>query len=405
MKMKELSARTGISDRTIRYYIDDGLFIPENYTENYEGRRSYEFTENDVKHLKQIALLRKYGFSINEIKELEKGNSDLAKLIEKRLSEARESSEEQFNEIKTLETVAANQPRNIDELCVILSNPVIEQAPIPKADEKMSHKFMYDRTETVIRIAVLMSVIMLISSVLWLISSLLPISQISSDSCFEQAVVLKTVAIINFVSVIVLAVAVSIRIARSWKKFSFHFRKFLMLTLISMVIVDLSVVSVAFITKETDQFRTDLKNGTEIINGYDIYFPYYKEFFDSDENVYPYTYVDYEEKEILGSKYLYLENDGSEHAETLIYAVEFVDSGFASIKPLGTANVNKTGDGISYIIIHDNYYARYSTTVFLWRGNKSCRYTYGGEGTAYPNHTKTDSELLNDAINIYENYN
>ena len=147
MKMKELSARTGISDRTIRYYIDDGLFIPENYTENYEGRRSYEFTENDVKRLKQIALLRKYGFSINEIKELGKGNSDLVKLIEKRLSEAKESSESQLDEIKALEAVAAKQPKDVDELCEMLSNPIVENEPIPSIDEQSAYKPMYKKSK------------------------------------------------------------------------------------------------------------------------------------------------------------------------------------------------------------------------------------------------------------------
>ena len=107
MKMKELSALTGISDRTIRYYIDDGLFIPERYTENYEGRKSYNFSENDVKRLKQIALLRKYGFSINEIKELTKGASDLKSIVDKRVAEAKQNSEEQLVEIRTLEAAAA----------------------------------------------------------------------------------------------------------------------------------------------------------------------------------------------------------------------------------------------------------------------------------------------------------
>lgn len=145
MKMKEFSALTGISDRTIRYYIDDGLFIPENYTENYEGRRSYEFTENDVKRLKQIALLRKYGFSISEIKELEKGNSDLKDIIDTRASETKQNSENQLEEIKTLQAVSRRQPQSFDELCEMLSNPVIEQAPIPNIDEQSAYKPMYDK--------------------------------------------------------------------------------------------------------------------------------------------------------------------------------------------------------------------------------------------------------------------
>ena len=175
MKMKELSARTEISDRTIIYYIDDGLFIPENYTENYEGRRSYEFTENDVKRLKQIALLRKYGFSISEIKELEKGNSDLVKLIEKRLSEARKNSESQLDEIKALEAVAAKQPKDVDELCEMLSNPIVENEPIPSIDEQSAYKPMYKKSKKRIRIIAVIATVLALSTVLlvWVSGKLL----------------------------------------------------------------------------------------------------------------------------------------------------------------------------------------------------------------------------------------
>ena len=152
MKMKELSALTGISDRTIRYYIDDGLFIPEKYTENYEGRRSYDFSENDVKHLKQIALLRKYGFSISDIKEIENGDSEIGNMLQARIESAKQNSEAQMEDIKVLESVIEKKPDSIDALCEMLSNPVIEQAPIPSIDEQSAYKPMYDRIKKRIKI-------------------------------------------------------------------------------------------------------------------------------------------------------------------------------------------------------------------------------------------------------------
>ena len=164
MKMKELSALTGISDRTIRYYIDDGLFIPEKYTKNYEGRRSYDFSENDVKRLNHIALLRKYGFSINEIKELTKGTSDLNSLVDKRVAEAKQSSEEQLDEIRTLEAAAAKQPNDVDGLCELLSNPVVEQEPIPSIDEQSAYKPMYEKLKK--RFTIALSVIVVLFSLI-----------------------------------------------------------------------------------------------------------------------------------------------------------------------------------------------------------------------------------------------
>jgi|GEM_PF-1698088 len=132
MKMKELSALTGISDRTIRYYIDDGLFIPEKYTENYEGRRSYEFTENDVIALSQIAVLRKYGFSINEIKALVKDEVNINNLLCNKIEKANQNSEEQLVEIKGLQYVKNNNPQNLQNLCELLSSSEIEAKTIVK---------------------------------------------------------------------------------------------------------------------------------------------------------------------------------------------------------------------------------------------------------------------------------
>ena len=69
MKIKELILSTGLTDRTIRFYIEEGLISPE-YTENYFGRKSFSFTEEDGETLRDISVLRGYGFTIAEIKEL-----------------------------------------------------------------------------------------------------------------------------------------------------------------------------------------------------------------------------------------------------------------------------------------------------------------------------------------------
>lgn len=130
MKMKELSALTGISDRTIRYYIDDGLFVPEKYTENYEGRRSYEFTENDVKALSQIAVLRKNGFSINEIKALVKEEINIDELLCQKIAEANQNSKEQLAESRGLQHVKNCYPQNLQNLCDLLSSFELDDKPV-----------------------------------------------------------------------------------------------------------------------------------------------------------------------------------------------------------------------------------------------------------------------------------
>lgn len=69
MKIKEVCELTGLTDRTVRFYVEERLIDP-NFTENYLGRKSFSFSEDDVLRLKDIAVLRKFGYSVSEIREM-----------------------------------------------------------------------------------------------------------------------------------------------------------------------------------------------------------------------------------------------------------------------------------------------------------------------------------------------
>ncbi len=66
MKMKEVCALTGLSERAVRLYCEQGLLVPER-TE-VRGRVYLEFDETHITELRQIASLRTAGFSLEEIK-------------------------------------------------------------------------------------------------------------------------------------------------------------------------------------------------------------------------------------------------------------------------------------------------------------------------------------------------
>lgn len=69
MKIKAVCELTGLSDRTIRYYIEQELVAP-SYTENYLGRKAYHFSQKDIDELNNIATLRKFDFTIDEIRHI-----------------------------------------------------------------------------------------------------------------------------------------------------------------------------------------------------------------------------------------------------------------------------------------------------------------------------------------------
>ena len=55
MKIKQVIKETGLTDRAIRLYIENELVKPE-YDESYNGRKSIDFSENDVEQLKKYSL-------------------------------------------------------------------------------------------------------------------------------------------------------------------------------------------------------------------------------------------------------------------------------------------------------------------------------------------------------------
>ncbi len=63
-KIGEIAREFGISHRTIRFYEEKGILKPDKYTKS--GYRLY--SEESIKRLKVVLLLRKIGFSISEIK-------------------------------------------------------------------------------------------------------------------------------------------------------------------------------------------------------------------------------------------------------------------------------------------------------------------------------------------------
>ena len=66
MKMKEVMKATGLQENTIRFYETKELISPEK--EHRNGRTYHEYSTEDVQALKQIVVLRKARFTLDEIR-------------------------------------------------------------------------------------------------------------------------------------------------------------------------------------------------------------------------------------------------------------------------------------------------------------------------------------------------
>ncbi|WP_052339170.1 MerR family transcriptional regulator [Gorillibacterium massiliense] len=68
MKIKEACTRTGLTERTIRFYVEENLIHPK--TTRMNGREYRDYGEQDIARLQTVAELRKLFFSIEEIREM-----------------------------------------------------------------------------------------------------------------------------------------------------------------------------------------------------------------------------------------------------------------------------------------------------------------------------------------------
>ena len=69
MKIKEVSQRTGLTIKTIRFYEQRGLIAPKQQRSN--GRSYRDYQDSDVEQLQMVAVLRKCLFSIEQILTME----------------------------------------------------------------------------------------------------------------------------------------------------------------------------------------------------------------------------------------------------------------------------------------------------------------------------------------------
>ena len=90
MKIKEVCARTGLTERAVRLYLEKGLLSPESCWR--QGRTYREYGEEDVARLQEISALRSVGFSLEEIGALQRDGAQTNLLLQKRRTELREDA-------------------------------------------------------------------------------------------------------------------------------------------------------------------------------------------------------------------------------------------------------------------------------------------------------------------------
>lgn len=101
MKIKELEKLLSISRSNVRFYEKQGLFSPERRDNNYR-----EYTEKDVNALKRIIILRKMGFTVEEIKLIQKNELPFTEATENARRRIEDEIEQLNGSLKLINKVA-----------------------------------------------------------------------------------------------------------------------------------------------------------------------------------------------------------------------------------------------------------------------------------------------------------
>ncbi|MBQ3519729.1 MAG: MerR family transcriptional regulator [Clostridia bacterium] len=134
MKIKAVCEQTGLTDRAVRYYIEEEILHP-SFTENYLGRKTYDFSDADVQMLSDIAVLRKFGFSVAQIKEMQTCPEKTYSIAQDLKNEKKEIINTQQELLTSLEQLNSHEAYTLEKLAFALKNPTKDK-DIPKEDNR-----------------------------------------------------------------------------------------------------------------------------------------------------------------------------------------------------------------------------------------------------------------------------
>ena len=167
MRMKDVCARTGLTDRAVRLYIENGLLHP-NEESNYAGRKTIHFSEDDVSALEAIATLRKADFSIVDIKEMQKTPGNIHSILNLHRHKLAEDIENKQQILQNLSTIDVKEPLDYTEIAKLLRKSASGNN-LPKEDSSMNFKdfqqIIKNRSYSVIAFAMLLVGIILLTPI------------------------------------------------------------------------------------------------------------------------------------------------------------------------------------------------------------------------------------------------
>ena len=145
LRMKDACARTGLTERAVRLYVEKGLLHPLQEEQN--DRVLTFFSEEDIARLEDIAVLRKAGFSIDSIVTMTKYPQTIGDIVKEQLEKTAKEAEDSRAVTELLQNAARENCRTVHELCTALNREPMRSIPVPHTDSEPDFSKFEDATE------------------------------------------------------------------------------------------------------------------------------------------------------------------------------------------------------------------------------------------------------------------
>ncbi|MCM1259069.1 MAG: MerR family transcriptional regulator [Roseburia sp.] len=139
MTIKEVAKRTGLTEKTIRYYENQGFIHPAAKEKNGRNFRTYE--EGEVAELKKIATLRKMRFTIEEIRLMREKDEDISQILKVYRQRIEDEAQQLAQICNVLSKIKIEEVKSLEEI-ERRASQCLEKTPLPKEDLKPDFSFM-----------------------------------------------------------------------------------------------------------------------------------------------------------------------------------------------------------------------------------------------------------------------
>jgi DNA-binding transcriptional MerR regulator len=144
MKMKEICQKTGLTERTIRFYTDKKLINPASHEMN--GRIYRDYSEEEEHRLSLISSLRKLGFSIEEIFTMLNEPTQLPALLQAYRNRIQQQQENQTDILNAINPLDFSEIKNAEQFISYLQI-AFEKLSLPKSDIEPNYTKFEDISE------------------------------------------------------------------------------------------------------------------------------------------------------------------------------------------------------------------------------------------------------------------